>query len=255
MTVPFTVAQFNYSIPKLPNYSIAESQCLDRPDVQFHPRTYEKNSGNSSQRIHRSYHHRPASGPGSGRRDQHHLATNDYLPGEPEQAGQHICPGTQHLQLAIADHQYYFHHFAPPRCLPAFHVAVWEECAAVRSRGRACDAARGQHTRRAQGIMKRSRVFRISIRSVLAGFLLFFGFAALIRGARYPIALGVIHATNWIIRRGWPDSAKLSTPQVTWIILSADLIFGIVFLVLGLRIGSRSRSPQPGVRSTGGSVS
>ena len=29
MTVPFTVAQFNYSIPKLPNYSIAESQCLE----------------------------------------------------------------------------------------------------------------------------------------------------------------------------------------------------------------------------------
>jgi len=101
--------------------------------------------------------------------------------------------------------------------------------------------------------MKRSRVFRISIRSVLAAFLVFGAFEAFITGARDPIALGAIHATNWIIRRIMPDSAKLPTTHVNWIIFAAELIFGIIFLLLGLQVGSRiSRSRQPSVTSTGG---
>jgi len=70
---------------------------------------------------------------------------------------------------------------------------------------------------------------------------------------RDPIALGAIHATNWIISRIMPDSAKLPTTHVNWIIFAAELIFGIIFLLLGLQVGSRiSRSRQPSVTSTGG---
>ena len=100
---------------------------------------------------------------------------------------------------------------------------------------------------------RQSRIFRISIRSVLAAFLVFGGFEAFITGARDPIGLGAIHATNWIIRRIMPDSAKLPTTHVNWIIFAAELTFGVIFLLLGLRIGSRiGRSPQASVTSTGG---
>jgi len=95
--------------------------------------------------------------------------------------------------------------------------------------------------------MKRSRVFRISIRSVLAAFLVFGGLEALIMGARDPLASGTIRLTNRLM------SLKLAANNVAWIIFFAELIFGIVFLLLGLRIGSRiSRPPQRSVGSTGG---
>jgi len=84
---------------------------------------------------------------------------------------------------------------------------------------------------------RRSRRLKISIRAALAGFLIFGGLQEVVLGARDPLAAGVINVINRFIGKAKPDSFLLSRPEVDWILFAAEVAFGIVLVLFGLKIG------------------
>lgn len=90
----------------------------------------------------------------------------------------------------------------------------------------------------------RPRRFQISIRSAMAGFLLFGGMQALIAGARQPIAAGVVALVNWLIDKIKSDSFKLRRLPVSWIEFWADLAVGLIFVALAVTIGAKIKSSR-----------
>ncbi|HEY6351789.1 MAG TPA: hypothetical protein VI636_20520 [Candidatus Angelobacter sp.] len=85
---------------------------------------------------------------------------------------------------------------------------------------------------------QRSRHFQISIRSALAGLLIFSGLQEVVAGARDPLSAGVITLINWFLGKVKPDSFLLSETSVNWTFFSAEFVFGIVLLLFGLQVGS-----------------
>ena len=92
---------------------------------------------------------------------------------------------------------------------------------------------------------RRPRRFQISIRSALAGLLIFSGLQEVVAGARDPLGAGVITLINWFLGKAKPDSVLLSETAVNWTFFSAELAFGIVLLLFGLQVGSGIRKRQP----------
>lgn len=84
----------------------------------------------------------------------------------------------------------------------------------------------------------RPRRFQVSVRSALAGLLIFGGLQEVVAGARDPLAAGVITLINWFLGKVKPDSVLLSETAVNWTFFSAEFAFGIVLLLFGLQVGS-----------------
>lgn len=79
-----------------------------------------------------------------------------------------------------------------------------------------------------------TRRLRISVRSALAGFLVYIGFQELIAGAREPLAAAVIT----LIRRIKPGSVAMASTTVNWLFISAELVFGFLLLVFAFAVVS-----------------
>lgn len=85
----------------------------------------------------------------------------------------------------------------------------------------------------------------ISIGSALAGFLIFGGLQSVIKVSRDPVAHAIVRLLHTITQS---NVFKLRDTPTNWILIWANLAFGLIFIISGLIIGSRLLSKKTAPR-------
>lgn len=80
--------------------------------------------------------------------------------------------------------------------------------------------------------------FHVTVRSLLAAFLLMGGVQALILSVREPLNSGVIVAVNWLIGRIKPDAFRLRLSGIDWTFFAGELIIGFILVMLAIGFGA-----------------
>ena len=82
------------------------------------------------------------------------------------------------------------------------------------------------------------RRFHVTVRSVLAAFLLMGGLQTLIQSLREPLNSGVVAVVNWIIGKSGLDSLKLRGTAMNWTYFWGELAIGLIFVMLAIGFGA-----------------
>ena len=90
----------------------------------------------------------------------------------------------------------------------------------------------------------RTRRFHISVRSALAAFLLAGGLQAALSSVRQPLGAWAIKAVNWFIARIKADSFRLNQTAISWTYFWAELVFGLILVMLAVWIGAGAAPPR-----------
>lgn len=84
----------------------------------------------------------------------------------------------------------------------------------------------------------RTRRFHISVRSALAALLLAGGLQAALSSVDQPLGSWAIKAVNWFISRIKSDSFRLNQTAISWTYFWAELVFGLILVMLAMWIGA-----------------